>query len=321
MSAEPALHRAPPGQHRAARSAQLALVEFENTLPPRAFMDQIALEAARGNQVLSSVMAGSPTAVHLQAQSHLQPFTARPLAPDVVLYQGAASPAGRNLLVAFTGRKNRLMMPLPLFLQVLDAATWDVLILRDRSVMQFRNGVFGLATSFPELAGRIATLAAGYRARVAIGTSLGALAAIRLALLIPDMRGISVGGRPANDNGGILAGERPAPAFDPICACLPPARRDLLYFYGEEHELDAVAARHCAALSGGVTMPLAGHDRHFVLWELHQAGRLGLFLQTVLDPAIASPDMAATLKRRGFGRSALQMLIRRLAGWIGARLR
>lgn len=290
----------------------MALVEHENALSPQGFVDQIGIEAAHGNRILATAMAGSLTALHLQAQTILQPFSATAMAPDAVLYQGRATASGRNLLIAFTGRKNRLMLPLPLFLQDIDAATWDVLVLRDRSLSQFRNGCHGLATSFPDLAHRLAALAADYTAAAAIGTSMGGLPAIRLSLLTGSIRGISVGGSPPSDAARLLAGKDPGPAFDLICACLPPARRDLLYVYGEDHAQDAEAARLCAGQTGGVLLPVPDHNRHFILWQLHQSGRLGAFLQTVLDPGIGPAAMAKTLIRHGFGRSPLPALVRRV---------
>ena len=75
-------------------------MEHENALSPQGFLDQIGIEAARGNRILATAMAGSLTALHLQAQTILQPFSATAMAPDAVLYRGRATASGRNLLIA-----------------------------------------------------------------------------------------------------------------------------------------------------------------------------------------------------------------------------
>ncbi|MEO8243414.1 MAG: hypothetical protein ABI832_13995 [bacterium] len=278
------------------------MTAFNDTLTPQAYLDQIAVETKRGNSALSAAIAQSATGVYLMAQQQVQRFASREIAADATLYTGADSPAGRRLLIAFTGRKNRMMMPLPLFLQEVEAATWDVLVLRDSRLSQFRLGCEGLADTFPDLARKVADLAAPYLAATAIGASMGGLAAIRLGLARPAVRGISIGGRFPTDAARLLMAEYPGPAFDPICACLPVIPRNLFFVHAEGHTLDREAAKLCVGLTGGVRVRIKDQQRHYVLWQCHQTGSLRAFLTHILDPAIDPQDMTGTMVRIGLSR-------------------
>lgn len=278
------------------------MIEFGDLLSPREFLDQIAVQAALGNRALSAAIAQSPTATYLQTQPFLQPFSARPISADATLFESDAPKATRRLLIAFTGRKNRMMLSLPLFLQELDASIWDVLVLRDGSLSQFRNGCTGLAATFPELARSIGKVAERYQSATAIGASMGGLAAIRLALSRPEIRGVSIGGRFPTDAGRLLSGEDPGPAFDAICACQPRAMRNLIFVYPEGHARDRDAAHLCIGLIGGIDLPIKDHNRHFVLWQFHQTGSLGPFLEKIADPAIPPDDMISIMAGIGLAR-------------------
>jgi hypothetical protein len=302
------------GPQRARRAALAALFEFENTLPPRAFLAQIAHAATRDNRLLADTLQNSVTAQFLMAQPQLQPFIARILSPDAILLEGATEKAHRGLLVAFTGRKSRLMMPLPMFLQGVDAMAWDVLLLRDRKLSHYRHGCAGFGTTFMQLVSHVADTAAPYRTTAAIGTSMGGLAAVRLALCLGNIRAVSVGGRPPDDAGRLLAGEDAGPGFDPICACLPRVPRDLLFVYSGCNGRDRTAAGQAATLTGGIDLPIGAHADHSLLWWLQQQGRFAAFLQTLLDPKLPTRRMPGALRRQGIGPTPIKRRFR--LGWL-----
>ena len=282
----------PDPAHRARKSAMRALQVFENTLPPVEFLRQIEIETAAGNDLLAATLAESRTARDLKACTQLQPFSAQPVSVAATLYAGVGPTATRRLLVAFCGKHGRLMMPMPLLLQVIDARTWDVLALRDPTTLQFRSGCRGLAATFPELARWLATKAQDYAAMSALGASMGGYPAIRLALAVPGIRGVSVGGRPVTDAPRLVARQPTLTAFDPICACLAPVARDLIFVCSSAQEVDLDAASSAAALTKGTLCQISGSADHNVLWSLYEAGHLPRFLKTVLDSGKTPAEIA-----------------------------
>lgn len=298
----------------ARRAAQALLHRHEALLAPQAFLDQIAIEAALGRTEVERVMKRSRTGLDLRRmKDRLQPFVARQIAqypapnlaeaaprapktdhpngpnptpvppPAAVLYEGTGGKSGRRLLVIFAGRLGR-MMPVALFLQALQADQWDVLVLRDASGVHFQNGCPELADSFPALAGQIKTMGNAYGGLAALGISMGGFCATRLALLIGPFRAVSVGGRPTTDAAQLLGGLALPPAFDPICACLPPANRPHLAFVcAQGQALDLASARNAADLTGGQVMALPGAS-HGVLWQMYLDGLLAEFLTLSLSP-------------------------------------
>jgi hypothetical protein len=334
-SINPVFDPAPDLTSRARQRALQAVQVFENTLTPLDFLKQIEIETAAGRIPVAEALAESRTGRDLRAAPVLQPFSARPVSPVATLYAGVGSMAGRRLLVAFCGKRGRLMMPMPLLLQNIDAEGWDVLVLRDTTTSQFRNGCRGLAATFPELVAWLTARAADYAGTVALGSSMGGFPALRLALRLNGVRGVCVGGRPVTDAPRLIAREPVLTAFDPICACLAPIPRDLILVCATGQTLDMDAAGNAAALTGGTLCPIRGSKDHNVLWTLYECGRLRSFLDMVMDTGRAVQDMApaladllpprlpaprppltlATLPRRAVGK------LLRIAGRAVARLR
>jgi len=178
--------------------------------------------------------------------------------------------------------------PLPLFLQHLPAAGWDVLILKDTLRTHYRQGVSGFSDSFLGLIGRVASLGTGYSRRVVLGTSMGGFPAARFALLARAERGISIGGRPPNDVLRLRGRSAPPDAFDPLCACLPPQGRNLLFTYAAGCANDSEPAEAYASLTGGRDLPVDGQVDHGLLHGLHLKGALQDFLNAILHHPVQS---------------------------------
>lgn len=115
-----------------------------------------------------------------------QAFRRRCIARGIVLYADGRIPvAEKRLLVCFTGVARRLMIPMPVFLQHVDARSTDVLLLRYPKPEGYRSGMPGIAASFSELFSVLPDFfpSGAYRQRAALGVSGGAIPAVVLGIL------------------------------------------------------------------------------------------------------------------------------------------
>lgn len=319
-----------PEGRRIERAAERDLRALENTLAPQAFLARLAeAQAAAATDpaeaALARGMARSASGRDLRGAAILQPFAAEPIGPDACLYRGAPAPRGRRLMVLLTGRLQRPMLPLPVFLQRVPAAEWDVLLLRDSRLTHYRAGCLGLAEGFAALAAAVAERARPYAGALAFGTSMGGLAAVRLALRCATagraMAAISVGGQPPDDFLRLFAEVPPPPAFDPLCACLAPAGpagRPFVFVHAGGHERDGLIARSLAALSGGRALAVEGTAAHGVLAELWHDGRLDGFLAALLGARPAEAAVPPPSTRPGLLARLARPLVRALRAGKGA---
>ena len=72
-----------------------------------------------------------------------EPFLRRRLSRAHTLYQGPDQSQHKELLIAVTGAARRMMVPVPVFLQHLDARRFDVLLLQDRNRDSYQRGLAG----------------------------------------------------------------------------------------------------------------------------------------------------------------------------------
>jgi hypothetical protein len=258
-------------------------MELERVLAPLEMIraaDQMEMD---GRADLAHGLRESDSVAFLGGQSRLEPYKRVDLGPGATFYSTGAPPDRRSLLVAFCGRAHRLMLPLSVFLQHLPARDWDALVLRDEHAVQYSRGARGFADTFAALVDRISAIAVEYRRCVTFGTSMGGLPAIRFALMARSERGISVGGRPPTDVLKLRRNGVPRSAFDLLCACLPPDRRNLLFTCSEGCRADEASARLYADLTRGLAWPVTGEADHNLLHGLLLKGALGDFLHAVLN--------------------------------------
>jgi hypothetical protein len=106
-----------------------------------------------------------------------EPFGRRDLRESVTLFTDGGPSADKTLLVTLPGGNFRLMMPIPTFLQNINAAKTDVLVIRDGTKSSYTAGLEGLAGSIGELGAGIRSLLdiEGYKRLAGIGVSAGAL--------------------------------------------------------------------------------------------------------------------------------------------------
>lgn len=202
-----------------------------------------------------------------------QGFGRDEIAPDVVLFR-EGRPAGKSLIITLCGRSQRPNMAWSLFLQYLPAELFDVAILCDRRGSHFTRGIAGYAGDLLQLQQRIMadTGASSYRRIYCYGTSSGGLPAVRIGLLAGAHRSIAVGPVFAWPIHRLLQGET-FQTFDPICACRPPPRPDILCVHAS-NERDTLGARHLELILGARRVRITSTADHNVNHQLYLAGRL-----------------------------------------------
>ena len=123
-------------------------------------------------------------------------FFRKRLAPNIRFYSRNGTRKNKKLIICFTGNSLRLMMPIPLFLQQVDADQNDILLLRDPTKNGYRMGVPGIGENLEAAIDRLPELIPlhSYQNVSSFGTSGGGLPAIITALRLGLDAGMSVGG-------------------------------------------------------------------------------------------------------------------------------
>lgn len=205
-----------------------------------------------------------------------------------------------RLVVCLAGNTGRYMLPTSAFLQMIDDAQSDLLLLADPQKRYFDAGVPSFGASLVEMTARIAAFAAarGYRSLVTLGVSMGALPALRIGRMLGVPRAIGIGCRFAWHAKRIVLGE-PVTAFDPLCRCVT-APMDCIAVHGRGHGKDADAALRLAALLPSLRRIELPSEKHNVLHQLFTAGTLELFMQALLDDRTVpdQPDVDRLLATR-----------------------
>lgn len=199
-------------------------------------------------------------------------FERRRLSDRITAYEGSdLEPAERDLLVAFGGNAERLMVPVSVFLQFFDPRNWDLVVIRKRKGSSYQSGLDGVAVDFPDLV-RYIEIAAGakrYRRVMTFGTSGGGCAAVTAAVLMQAGRGISICGSLPKSNLHALPR-------------LPQGGGDFRFVYGEGFARDHQSAIAMCNVFGGRLYPVPEVDGHGVLKVLLSRGDLPMFLGEML---------------------------------------
>jgi hypothetical protein len=193
----------------------------------------------------------------------------------------------KTLLIGFCGNANRLMLPIPVFLQFVPEDGYDVLILRDPSRTGYLRGVPGFGGDLVKVAEAIrANVHIGsYREVRCVGTSGGGATALYTGLLLDVRRAVSVGGRHRTLCKRVVEGdsEFSGEEFDFLVQGLGPADTELFNIFGERCERDIEGARSLERYLGRL-QPIRVPDLadHNVLAYLLQKGSLPNFFNRIL---------------------------------------
>ena len=81
--------------------------------------------------------------LHVIGKPDPEPFRRHDLRKSVTLFTDGGDRAGKSLLITLPGSNDRLMMPIPAFLQNLNASATDVLFIRDGTRSDYTAGLEG----------------------------------------------------------------------------------------------------------------------------------------------------------------------------------
>lgn len=196
----------------------------------------------------------------------------------------------KTLVVCFTGAAQRMMTPLPVFLQHLDAARVDVVLIRYPLAKGYRNGLEGVADSFEGTVTAFENIlpASQYARQVAIGVSGGGIPALLTSLRLGFDAALSFSGGHPNDRRWNEAlgynGEHLIRKFRQQAGKL----LSLFLVYGSGAHADEVAAQALARLLPATLVKIGDENKtvgHVSLHPLLMSGKLSHFLaETVLKP-------------------------------------
>ena len=265
------------------RKVDPVLRALENSCTPLEFADALARAGALA-RVSRKALSRVAVAKRLREEAP-ETYQRLAVANDIALYRDPAVPvSGKCLLLLFPGRA-RVGIPLVSFVQFVPASRFDIVFLRDRSLLSFEAGIAGFARTLPELVARLGRDldVTSYRRTATLGASLGGLPALRAGILLGSERAIAMGGRFNWHVGRLLKGGRTIPAFDLLCDCGPRGRTRLIAAYATGHEQDRQDVARLELTHRIERKPIENADVHNITHFLVREGRYRAFLSEILD--------------------------------------
>jgi len=202
---------------------------------------------------------------------------------------GAGRARDKTLVIGFSGRAQRMMVPTAALLDCFNPALYDVVILRDPARLMFVRGIPGLGGTFFEILsnlGRHVDLPA-YRNVIPLGTSAGGLPAILAAQALDLATGICVSGQEF----GVFvecaasAGVSEEP-FRQLLAARSGRPRRLVLACAADNDKDRAATEDLAARVPARVVTVRNCATHGVLGHLARQKRLPAFLAKMLDQSL-----------------------------------
>lgn len=210
-----------------------------------------------------------------------------------------ASASQKTLIIGFTGVLHRLMLPTPWFLDCLNPALYDVVVLRDFSLLAYASGIRGLGADFVTALSNLRTHVdpRAYRNTVAIGTSAGGVPAILAAILLNLDKAVSIGPQDFRRISDLLRTHGLSDeAYTTLLASRPQPFPEVLIACAAENGDDVAAATLLQQRVPARLVRVRGCAAHAVLAWHHAQGRLPAFLTKVLGQSLEDrPALQTTL--------------------------
>lgn len=204
--------------------------------------------------------------------------------------------AQKTLLIGLAGHWHRLMLPTPWFLDCLNPALFDVIVLRDYARLSFATGIPGLGGDFVAALTRLKEQVdpRAYRNAIALGTSGGGVCAVMAAIALGLQRGISVSGEHFQTMAARLRGQGLSDApFAALLASRPHPFPELILAYGEASRPDEMAAVALQQLVPSRLEKVRHCVEHAVLAWHHRRGTLPAYLSRLLGQSLEQRDLVA----------------------------
>lgn len=213
-----------------------------------------------------------------------EPFVRKRLTQAVVIYEADGDRARKTLVVCFTGNFQRMMMPTPVFLQLIDAKKADVAFLRTEKNKGYRAGIQGLTSELKSSLTALESLLKfhEYNRVVTVGTSGGAMPALLSALYWGADACLSVSPNNPQDERwhSFTDGEVAPGLFRHFGLGAKPPPIHILY--GEKSSQDAESAKVIESSLPSARLMLVPGAGHVALSPLLERGELGRVLQGIL---------------------------------------
>lgn len=207
------------------------------------------------------------------------------LRPAALVYQRAATLAGRRLVIGFAGNHQRLMLPTHVLLDHLPPND-DLLLLFDPDRQHFAAGIRGIAATLPEVCSWIGKQCTdwGYEELVSFGTSAGGLAAIFAGHALGCQRAVAVGCDAPDAHPALLQLLR-----DQIATIALSRQAEIVLAYDPANHRDRRGSEALAALvTTSQAMILSASGGHNTLRPALTAGKLRPLLHDLLGPRSGS---------------------------------
>jgi hypothetical protein len=225
-----------------------------------------------------------------QGADYTRPYQPRQISRNIKLFSAPTVNDGKSLIVCFCGGLNRLMLPIPVFLQFMPETACDVLLIKDPSGWGYLCGVPEYAADLSKVADRIAVdLDVGRYANVkCLGVSGGGSAALYAGLLLDAERAISICGKhrslklamAEDPNAAAFSGDE----FDELVrGKLPSTNTRLILAFGARSAKDVVGARSLKQrLPSAEIVGVEPIDNHNLLYLLLKRAELRAFFERFL---------------------------------------
>jgi hypothetical protein len=166
-------------------------IKFENTASPYEAINFILNN--KNKNYFSRFFFDKTEKLVLEGHEKIRPFVRHKISSNVFFYNSVN--INKKILICFCGNANRLMMPIPAFLQYIDEKIYDVLVLVDPSKLCYHSGIpdfgFTLEESINNLSDIISTKK--YEQITTFGTSGGGCASLYVGAYLNAKKAISVG--------------------------------------------------------------------------------------------------------------------------------
>lgn len=222
------------------------------------------------------------------AKAQPEPYQRRRLSRHLRLYSAGGPRHDKNLLICFVGSSQRPFLPVPVFLQHVDAAVNDVLMVYYPRGKGHRHGLPELGSTLEQTIDKLRDIAdiGAYRHCAAIGTSGGGTPAILTALRLGLPVALSAGGGSPNDQRWFAAlGENAGDRARRYAQASTATSRVVLAF-GVDQPKDVAAAQAFAECIPAELWPVSDRRRqvlHNVFAPLLKRRDLQGFLQSAVS--------------------------------------
>lgn len=221
------------------------LIEIENSYTPAAFAEIWQNKENLSEKIKPSIF--KTISLMQKGANKVRAYQRTSISTNVNLYHTESS-LEKSLLICFCGIANRLMMPIPVFLQFIPENQFDVIVIRDPSEYAYVTGVPEFSANLLETASLLkqSINLSRYKDLRCLGTSGGGSAALYFGILMQAVIAISVGGKHRTLSDKVTNEERPISGleFDQHIEDIAhdKMKTQLFAVYGEGSDRDKVGA-------------------------------------------------------------------------------